>query len=111
MANYNDLSRRGLIKLNNDFDKTHNNDLHNFLNNSTNEYEGIRPIESIVDRMDEVGATIHGKGDIISKTMMDRVNHVFDSVITSLTEELDRCENIFQEQEDDESYLDDEFEE
>lgn len=107
MSNYGELSRRGLIKLNNDFDKANENQLKNFLDSSDTEYEGIRPFEAIAERMDEVSEVVKKKSDTVSQAMMDRVNHMFDSVINSMTEEIDRCESVMDEQNDNEEYPDD----
>ena len=106
MAQYNELSRRGLIKLNHDFDDTNDNALHEFLNGAQEPYEAIRPFEQIAQRVDELSGVLKDKGDTVSQSMMDRVNHVFDGVVKSLVDEVNRCEEIIDEQEDDESYPD-----
>lgn len=106
MAQYNELSRRGLIKLNHDFDAANDNALHEFLNGAQESYEGIRPFEEIAQRVDELSGVLNDKKDAVSQSMMDRVNHVFDGVVKSLVEEVNRCEEIIDEQEDDESYPD-----
>ena len=111
MAQYNELSRRGLIKLNNDFDHANNNALHEFLNGASESYEEIRPFEQIAQRADILYDTLKDRGDAISKSMLDRVDHVFDSIVESLVGEVDRCEAVLDEQEDDESYPDEEDEE
>ena len=81
MPNYNDISRRGLIELNNDFDKKSDNALYNFLNNSEKDYEEIRPYERVAEKLDEVTEAIQAKGGIISNAMVDRVNHIFDNMV------------------------------
>jgi len=107
MANYNAFSRRGLIKMNNDYDKVSNGALHNFLEDKEDNYEEVRPFEQIAERLDEVTETIQERGGMISNAMMDRVNHVFDSMIAGMTEEINRCESVMDEQSDDDSYPDD----
>lgn len=109
--NYNDISRRGLIKLNNDYDKANDNALHNFLNENNALYEHIRPFEQIAERLDGISETLKDKGDSVSNAMMDRVEHVFDSLVQSMTDEIQRCDSVIDECEDDESYPDDDDDE
>lgn len=56
---YEDLSRRALIKLGHDYDQAHNGELMLYLAEHSHEYEGIRPIESFVQRTDQLVDTIH----------------------------------------------------
>lgn len=107
MSEYKEISRRGLIKLNTDYDKANDNSLHKFLNEPGREYEEIRPFEQISERLDEVAMVFEDKTDAVSQAMMNRVNHVFDNVVNAITDEVERCESILEEQEDDESYPDD----
>ena len=46
---YNDLSRRGLIKLCNDFDKDNGNKLASYVNNKDTNYELTRIPEKVID--------------------------------------------------------------
>jgi hypothetical protein len=53
---YSDLSRRGLIKLSNDYDKSHNHDLSSFLNeeeDNGHSYERIRLPETFIAKWDD----------------------------------------------------------
>lgn len=111
MAEYKELSRRGLIKLNNEFDQANDHALHNFLNGDDRNYEEVRPYEQIAEKMDEVTEAVQMKGGVISTAIIDRANHIFDSMIAGLTEEIRRCEDIMDEQEDDDSYPDEEEDE
>ena len=106
--NYNEISRRGLIRMSHEYDQASNNALKEFLNE--HEYESIRPFEQIAQRADEVSAILSEKTDEVSKSMSDRVNSVFDSIVKALTDEVDRCESVLDEQDDDEAYQDDEDE-
>ena len=108
---YKDLSRRGLIKMNGDYDKTNDNKLKEFMNNSSTAYEEIRPYEQIAERLDDLTEAVEEKGGVVSDAIMGRVNHVFDSIITSMSEEITRCESVIEEQEDDESFPDETDEE
>lgn len=56
---YEDLSRRALIKLGHDYDQAHNGELMLYLMEHNDEYEGIRPVESLVQRTDQLVETIH----------------------------------------------------
>ena len=52
--NYEDLSRRGLIKLDHDFDKQNNGALSKYLA----KHEDIRPVEKVIDCCDTAVASI-----------------------------------------------------
>ena len=56
--NYEDLSRRGLIKLDHDFDKQNNGALSKYLAKHEDEYEDIRPVEKVIDCCDTAVASI-----------------------------------------------------
>ena len=110
MANYNEISRRGLIKLNTDFDHHSNNQLKDYFDaceTDGKQYERIRPHEQIIERLDEVTAALEGRADAVSKNMLERANRVFDSLVDSISGEVTRCENVLEEQEDGEAYPDD----
>lgn len=115
MSIYNELSRRGLIKLNNDFDITHNNELKDFLNNSTEVYEGIRPHEKMVEELDNTTEKVKIQGGVVASAVIKRVDKVFDRLMNKLQNEIDRSLAIIDEQLDDSAYPsdmdeDDEFE-
>lgn len=104
---YEELSRRGLIKLNRDYDVESNNALKEFLNNSQTVYEPIRPIEQVIDKIDKTTEAMEARGSAVSDAIMDRVNHVFDTIIGDLTSEANRCSEVIDESADDEQYPDD----
>ena len=83
--NYQDLSRRGLIKLNTDFDAENGNKLHDYLSENESNYEGIRPVEKIIERCDEIKDTVTGSGNALKAGIMKGVDNVLDKVINSLT--------------------------
>lgn len=107
MANYEGLSRRGLINLNHDFDKDNNNMLKEYLGDNEAGYEEIHPYEEVIDRMGDVSDALQDRMDTVSKSMVFRLNNVFDSLVESIKDEVDRCEQVLDEQEDNASYPDD----
>lgn len=68
--NYEDLSRRGLIRLGKDYDKASGGELQDFLNTHEDEYENIRPIETVVQCTDRFVETI-SNSSIIAKKSVD----------------------------------------
>lgn len=56
--NYEDLSRRGLIKLSHDFDQDNDGVLLQYLAEHGDEYENIRPVEKVVERADQLIETV-----------------------------------------------------
>ena len=103
MSNYNELSRRGLIKLNNDFDIEHDNELKEFLNNSDG-YEGIRPHEQMIEKLDETTEKVKIQGGVVSTAMIKRIDKVFDRIMNKLQDEVYRACSVIDEQLDDSSY-------
>lgn len=104
MSIYNDLSRRGLIKLNNDFDRENNNSLKQFLNDNRSEYEGIRPHEKMFDKLDDVHDEIAIRGGVVASAVIKRMDKVFDRMMGKIQSEVDRALAIVDEQLDDSAY-------
>lgn len=104
---YEELSRRGLIKLNHDYDNESGNALKEFLNESNTVYEPIRPIEQVIDKLDKTTEAMEARGSAVSGAILDRVNAMFDGIIDNLTCEIDRCTEVIDESADDEQYPDD----
>lgn len=71
MINYKDLSRRGLIKLNEDFDKENDDALLEYLNTTLNDYELIRPQEQRIVDADEMKDAIKDAPKNIAKAFKD----------------------------------------
>ena len=88
--NYQDLSRRALIKLNTDFDNANNNALLKYLNDkleeNPNTYESIRIPERIIVVADKTATEVKHIGeDIIDKsgTIIARITeNLADSALT-----------------------------
>lgn len=82
---YEDLSRRALIKLGHDYDQAHNGELMLYLTEHSDEYEGIRPVECLVQRTDQIVETIHNSVSkfkpIIDTAAHKVVNKVADTAI------------------------------
>lgn len=60
MKTYEDLSRRALIQLGHEYDELNDNRLQKFLTHNEELYEGIRPVERIIDGCDQVVETMFG---------------------------------------------------
>lgn len=83
---YNDLSRRALIKLGNDFDQEHDAELLQYLTEHGDEYEGIRPVEKIIEKADQLKETASVSGGAIKKVLAKEADRMIDAVIDSLTD-------------------------
>lgn len=108
MAYYDELSRRGLINLNKDFDNDNQNSLKEYLNSSETVYEPVRPIEQVIERLDEATDAVKARGGVVSDAIMSRVNDMFDGIIDSITKEINRCDDVAEESEDDDQFPDEE---
>lgn len=87
---YEDLSRRALIKLGHDYDQEHNGELMLYLTEHSDEYEGIRPVESLVQRTDQLVDTIH-KSVFKLKPIVDTAAHkVVDKVADAAIDNADK---------------------
>lgn len=69
---YEDVSRRGLIKLCHDFDDSHDGELQCFLTDHSDEYENIRPVECVIDRADQIVETMSGTVRSIKAAICNR---------------------------------------
>ena len=83
---YEDLSRRGLIRLGHDFDEEHGGALQHYLADHADEYENIRPVETVIERADQIVETVSGPMRTIKRAFMDKdckkfATTVFDTVV------------------------------
>lgn len=88
---YRDLSRRGLIELNQDFDKDNENMLINYLHENEDEYENIRIIERVVDKCDKIKQSMSFAGIGLKKAMEKGIDIAFEkasTVVSSVVEKL-----------------------
>ena len=83
--NYTDLSRRGLIKLASDYDQNNDAKLMQYFTENDKKYEGIRPMESVIERLDQVKETITESGSAIKSVCIQQADKMIDSVIDALT--------------------------
>lgn len=79
--NYADLSRRGLIQLNKDFDEDNDGKLLQYLSENGEKYEDIRPIESIIDRADQASEIIGNSGRKIKAVISGEGGKLIDNVV------------------------------
>lgn len=79
--NYADLSRRGLIQLNKDFDEDNDGKLLQYLSENGEKYEDIRPIEAIIDRADQACEIIGDSGRKIKAVISGEGGKLIDNVI------------------------------
>lgn len=87
---YEDLSRRALIKLGHDYDQAHNGELMLYLTEHSNEYEGIRPIESFVQRTDQLVDTVHNSVFKLKPIVDTAAHKVVDKIADAAIENADK---------------------
>lgn len=82
MKTYEDLSRRALIKLNHDYDRDNDEALLHYLEqmDQTEHYEGVRVVESVTAKVDNVVATVKGNGNFMKKAAVCAVDNVLEKV-------------------------------
>lgn len=82
---YSDLSRRALIQLNEDFDQENNSSLLQFLTENEEDYENVRPIESIVERCDQVKESICDTGgNMLKQFAIKQADSLLDKIISTV---------------------------
>ena len=86
---YEDLSRRALIKLGHDYDQESDAALLGFLTENGEEYENVRPIEKVIERVDNLKETAAESGSVIKQTLISESDKVLDKVIDILTNTAD----------------------
>ncbi len=82
--NYSDLSRRALIKLGQDYDQNHDAALLQFLTENDKDYEGVRPIESAIERVDQIKETIIDSKSSIKSTIIAQADKMLDTIINTI---------------------------
>ena len=85
-ASYEDKSRRALIQLGKDFDAENGAQLLSYLQEHDENYEGIRPIEKVIQRTDEVKQVMQDAGVTVKSVVMRQIDKVLDCVA-------DACKN------------------
>lgn len=84
--NYEDLSRRALVALNKDYDNDNDGKLMGYFAevDPERQYEGIRPIESVVDRIDQITDTVKENGGALKEAAIKAAEGTLDKVINTL---------------------------
>lgn len=86
--NYNDLSRRGLIKLGMDYDAENEGALLDYLTKNGDKYEDIRPVEKIIERADQVSEIAGNAGRKIMAVLGGGDGDILDDVIDTITSDI-----------------------
>ena len=81
---YEDLSRRALVQLGKDYDADNNAHLLGYLQENDPKYEGIRPVEKVIQRTDEVKQVMSEAGITVKNVVMRQVDKVLDCVIDAV---------------------------
>lgn len=81
---YEDLSRRGLIQLNRDFDQENDAALLHYLTENDQKYENVRPVEKVIEGADRLKGTFSGAGQVVKNVLLHQADRVVDKVIGSL---------------------------
>lgn len=81
---YEDLSRRGLIQLNKDFDQENDAALLQYLTENDQKYENIRPVEKVIEGADKLKGTFSGAGEVVKNVLLHQADKVVDKVLGSL---------------------------
>ena len=82
---YEDLSRRALIKLGGDFDSENDAALLQYLTENGDKYEGVRPVEKVIARVDQVKDALCGSSSSIKQVINKEADKVLDTVIDALS--------------------------
>lgn len=81
---YEDLSRRGLIQLNRDFDQDNDAALLQYLTENDQKYENIRPVEKAIEGADKLKGAFSGAGTVVKNVLLHQADKVVDKVLGSL---------------------------
>lgn len=90
MENYGQVSRRGLIKLNEDFDSANENMLLEYLKENDGKYEEVRPVEKAIEYVDSVANAADDAKTGIKGIAIEEVNKLLDKmtdVVLSLSKD------------------------
>lgn len=86
---YEDLSRRALIKLGHNYDADNDGSLRTYLEEHEDSYEGVRPVERVIERTDEMRAALSESSGIIKKAALDQMDKLLDKMVNGLNTMLD----------------------
>lgn len=88
---YKDLSRRALIKLNNNFDKENDGILHNYLDDHQEDYEKARPVEALIEKVDDTKSAIASRSKSVVNQLLSRE---LDKVMNNVLEALEQASKL-----------------
>lgn len=85
---YGNYSRRGLIKMNGEYDAASDEALSKYI--SGKDYEGVRTVEKMIDSADKIGEslkdTVGDTADIVTAKIMSSMDHFVDDIASSIKE-------------------------
>ena len=101
---YNELSRRGLIDLNTQYDAENNMALREFMmdKDPSSNFERIRPFEEVADKIDAVGESIRKANSAGGKSFLSKMNSLFNGLIDDANEIFNEFEGDDEEDDDSE---------
>lgn len=84
--NYEDLSRRAMIKLGHDYDRDNGDQLKTYFVEKDTQvpYEGIRPVEKMTEQVDHLTETIKENGGALKRAAVKSVNNMLERVIDAV---------------------------
>lgn len=88
---YEDLSRRALINLDKDYDEDNNAQLLKYLQENDSKYEGIRPVERVIQRTDEIKQVMEDAGINVKNVVHRQLDRVLDCVIDAVKKTASRA--------------------
>ena len=89
---YEDLSRRALIKLDRDFDQEHDAELLAYLTKHSDNYENKRPIEKLVEGIDNIGTKSSELANTLLNLVDQRTNDLLDDIIQQVLDSANDAE-------------------
>lgn len=101
---YEDISRRGLIKLGHDFDRDNEAALQRYLAENGENYENIRTVEKVIVRADQITETVKeaasrlktaasGSSGIVKKIIINEADKFIDTVISTVANTANMAED------------------
>lgn len=102
---YEELSRRGLIKLGHDYDRDNNDALANYLNQAESTgsaYEEVRPAEVILDKADAVAQKLSDAGTTAAYSLLDKMTEQLTSFVDSMADNIADGDDLTDEPEPEE---------
>ena len=86
---YEDLSRRALVQLGHDYDAETDNALQTYLGEHDDSYEGIRPVEKVIEKTDEMKEMLSKTSINAKQIMRNQMDKLLDKMVNGLNTMLD----------------------